>query len=333
VPDQALDNGYELVIVSYRSRAQIEGLLAGLPPDLPLVIVDNAGGQDGVRDVAERRPGGRFLDGGGNGFARAANLGARSSGHPFLIFVNPDCRPTPGDLDSLVASLVEDPGAVSSAATTVSAEGRVEIGTGGWEPGVRRALVHAVGLHKLLPRAGLFARPRPYLPLDVDWTTGACMAVRTATFLKLGGFDEQFYVYNEDVAFGRAVREQGLRQILRTDVLVPHSAGGSGAPSLEMMRLRGASMARYVSRHHPPAAAAVIRGGLIVGYLTRVAQQLAARNRPRAAEHLSYVRGVLTGRATVAGRDVTGPGVAGPDVAGPEVAGPEVAGPDVTGDA
>lgn len=303
--DAATVPGFELVVVSYRSRPQIEGLLAGLPVDLPLVIVDNAGGQDGLPELVAARPNARYLDGGGNGFARAANLGARSTHYEYVIFANPDCRPSPADLETLITTLVEAPVLASSAATMVDGDGKVEIGNGGWEPTLRRALVHAAGLHKLLPTAGLFATPRPYRPLSVDWTTGACMAVRTSTFIGLGCFDEQFYVYNEDVAFGRAVRDKNLVQSLRTDVLVKHSAGGSGAPSLEMGRLRGASMARYVSQHNSERTSQLIRVSLALGYLTRVAAQLAKRNVPRAREHFSYVLGVLTARATVAGKDVT----------------------------
>jgi N-acetylglucosaminyl-diphospho-decaprenol L-rhamnosyltransferase len=295
---------YELVIVSYHSRPQVEGLLAGLPADLPLVIVDNAAGRDGLAELVRDRPNGRYLEGGGQGFAKAANLGARSSSREYLIFVNPDCRPSAAALDALVCAVAGTSAMASCAATMVSADGQVEIGTGGWEPTVLRAVVHAVGLHKLLPEAGLFARPRPYLPLTPGWTSGACMAVRVSTFLGLGCFDERFYVYNEDVAFGRAVREQGLVQTLRTDILVPHAAGGSGAPSREMLRLRGASMARYVSQHNSPGIAKMIRASLAIGYLTRVGEQLASRNRPRALEHYSYVLGILTGRASVAGNDV-----------------------------
>lgn len=302
--DGAVVPSYELVVVSYHSRPQIEGLLAGLPAGLPLAIVDNAGNRDGLRDLAATRANTRYLDGGGQGFARAANLGARSTTYEYVIFVNPDARPTPANLDTLVSTLAEEPVLASCAATMVSPDGEVEIGTGGWEPTLKRAVIHAIGLHKLLPEAGLFARPRPYLPLEVEWTTGACMAVRISTFLGLGGFDEQFYVYNEDVAFGRAVREKNLLQSLRTDVLVPHAAGGSGAPSREMLRLRGASMARYVGQHNPPLTTRLIRLTLAIGYLTRVAEQLAARNRPRAMEHFSYVLGIVTGRASVAGKAV-----------------------------
>ncbi len=297
---------YELIVVSYQSKSQVEGLLAGLPDGIPLALVDNASGADGLIDLARARPNTRYLDGGGRGFAAAANRGARDSAHEYVVFVNPDCRPRAADLDELVAELAADPTLASSAATLVGPDGRVQLGTGGWEPTLRRAAVHAAGLHKIRPQAGLFARPTPNRPIRVDWTTGACMAVRRSTFVVLGGFDERFFVYSEDVAFGRAVRESRWRQSLRTDVLVPHGEAGSGAPSAEMLRLRGSSMARYVAQHNRTRTSNLVRGALTVGYLARVARSLLAGDEDKAREHLSYVQGVVTARASVGGVDVVG---------------------------
>jgi len=292
----------ELVLVSYRSGQQIAGLLAGLPPSLPVVVVDNAGDSDGVRAVVEARPGGRYVDsGGGKGFAKAANMGARTSTHEFIVFGNPDSRPTAEVVEALVEDVATDPTCAASAATMVGVDGNVELGVGGWEPTVRRALVHSAGLHKLLPRAGVYARPRPGEDLPVDWTTGACMAVRRSTFLDLGAFDESFYVYNEDMAFGRTARAQGMHEKLRTDLLVPHSAGGSGAPSLEMLRLRGASMSRYLSRDRSPAAHRLLTAALASGYAVRTVQRRLMRQHDLADQHWAYVKGVTTGRASVAG--------------------------------
>ena len=108
-PDGGTVPGYELVVVSYHSRPQIEGLLADLPAELPLAIVDNASGRDGLRDLTAARPNTRYLDGGGNGFAKAANLGARSTAYEYVIFVNPDARPTLTNLNTLVTTLAEEP--------------------------------------------------------------------------------------------------------------------------------------------------------------------------------------------------------------------------------
>jgi GT2 family glycosyltransferase len=97
--------------------------------------------------------------------------------------------------------------------------------------------MHASGLHKRFRTAGLFAQPQLGEQVDVGWVCGACVAVRREQFCSLGGFDEAFFVYAEDIAFGRRVRAAGLRSVLRDDVVVPHGAGSSGAPSLETLRL------------------------------------------------------------------------------------------------
>ena len=295
----------ELVLVSYRSAHQVRALLANLPDELAVVVVDNASDVDGLSRLPAERPNTRYVDsGGGKGFARAANTGARTSTREFLVFGNPDSRPTPEHLATLVADVASDPGLAASAATMAGVDGRVELGVGGWEPTAARAVVHAAGLHKVFPRAGLYAKPAPGEPLEVDWTTGACMAVRRSTFLELGCFDEDFYVYNEDMAYGRSARAAGLREKLRTDVIVPHAAGGSGAPSLEMLRLRGAAMRRYLARHHGAATVHGVSSVLALGYAVRTVQCRVLRRTDRADQHWAYVKGVTTGRASVAGRVV-----------------------------
>ncbi len=294
----------ELVVVAYRSRPQVEGLLAGLPADLPVVVVDNSDGSDELAELITVRPAGRYLSGGGVGFGRAATLGARTSRAEYLVFVNPDTRPTLDDLMSLVDDVAGDRRLSASSATLVEPGDRPQIGVGGWEPTIGRTLVHATGLHKLLPTAGLVIRPVLGELVDVDWVSGGCMAVRRETFLELGGFDPDFYVYCEDVAFGRASREHGLRQRLRTDLAIAGDSGGSGAPSLEMMRLRGASFARYVRKYDGAASAAVITVGYGLGYAVRALVSGLTGRRARAREHWALTLGCLTGRATVGGREV-----------------------------
>lgn len=295
MPEAEARTPYEVVVVAYRSAPLVVALLESLPADRPVVVVDNAHGADGLADAVAAFPAARYLDGPGAGFASGANLGVRTSTHDVVVFVNPDSFPTAATLDALVADIVADPGLAVVSATTVLPDGRVEIGVGGWEPSVGRALVHAVGAHKLRPLAGLWARPVPGQPIELDWLSGACMAVRRSTFLELGGFDEEFFVYNEDVAFGRSVREAGLRQRIRTDLLVTHLGGGSGEGKTRMLRLRGASFVRYVRRHNSAAATFGIRAALSAGYGPR---WLVARVRGRAgqaAEHAAYVTGLWFG--------------------------------------
>lgn len=293
VAEQAVD--LEVVLVAYRSAALVSALLDSFPADLPVAVVDNGRGVDGLEQVCAGRPATRYLDGPGTGFAAGANRGARTSTHDVLLFVNPDSSPTAEQLASLAADVVGDPGLGAVSATTVLPDGTVEIGVGGWEPSVGRALVHAVGAHKLFPTAGLWARPVPGRPIQVDWLSGACMAVRRKTFDTLGGFDEQYFVYNEDVAFGRSVREAGMRCAVRTDLLVPHLGGGSGEGKARMLQLRGASLVRYVRQHGSVATTLGIRVALTAGYGPRYLLCRATGRTGQATEHAAYVKGLWVG--------------------------------------
>ena len=294
----------EIVLVSYKSRHHVEALLAGWPEKLPVVVVDNSGNSDGIAELADQLPNVRYLSGGGQGFARAANLGAFSSDKRYVVFVNPDSRPTAEHLLGLVRGLAADDRAVSHAATVTGAGGQVEIGVGGWEPSIPRLAANAVGLHKVLPRSGLFAEPKLGEHIELGWTTGACMAVRAQPFRELGGFDETFFVYAEDMAFGRQARAAGWTCRLREDVVVPHGAGSSGAPSAEMLRLRGASFAGYLRRYHPGPRGAAMRALFALGTAGRMVAQRATGRRDSAELSRALLIGTITQRALVAGREV-----------------------------
>ncbi len=286
---------YEVVLVTYHSRPLAEALLQRLPPDLPVVIIDNARGADGVEELVAGHPTRRYLAGAGQGFAKAANLGVRTSSADHVVFVNPDSAPTVDQLETLVADLEADPRLIAVGATTVLPDGRVELGVGGWEPTPLRCLVHAVGLHALWPTAGVYARPVVGRPMDLEWLSGACLAIVRQDFMDLGGFDETFFVYNEDMAFGRWARDAGRGLRLRTDVLVPHLGGGSGEAKPRMFQMRGASMYRYLADRNGPVATAVMRWELSLATALRYLSARLHRRRDLSRAHAAYLRGMWRG--------------------------------------
>ncbi|MET0734081.1 MAG: glycosyltransferase [Microbacterium sp.] len=295
VPPGVTTDDYEVVLVTYHSRDQLEGLLDAVRPDQRIVVVDNGSGVDDVGELLEPFDRARLLDGQNVGFARAATLGAMTSDAEYVIFANPDSRPTPEIWDALVRDLRDDPGLGSVAAATTSPTGEIELGVGGWEPSPRRVFVYAFGLHLLFPRAGVYAKPRPGEDIQLDWITGACLAVRREVFAELGGFDGSFFVYNEDMAFGRSLREAGYRQRLRTDLLVPHATSGSGGGT-RMPQQKGASMSQYLVTRHGRIAATFMRGCLATGSLLR-AGVAAVTRRPSRAHHVAYAKGIVTQRS------------------------------------
>lgn len=287
---------YEVVLVTYHSREQVGGFLRQLRADQRIVVVDNASGADGVGELLEDFPNARLLDGENVGFARAANLGARTSDAEFLIFANPDTRPTPDVWDRLVDDLRSDPTLGSCAAATVNAAGDIEIGVGGWEPTPARVFVYAFGLHRIFRQSGAYALVRPGDAVSLDWVTGACLAVRRSTFEEVGAFDESFFVYNEDMAFGRSLRAAGYGQRLRTDLLVPHATSGSGGGS-RMPQQKGASMTQYLKAHNGALAASVMRSFLVMGASIRAAASTLTGRRDTTRHHVAYIKGVVTGHS------------------------------------
>jgi N-acetylglucosaminyl-diphospho-decaprenol L-rhamnosyltransferase len=295
--DEGVHGRYDVILVTYHSRDQLAGLLAAVPFSQSVVVVDNASGADGVDLVVATMPNGRWVDGHDRGFAASANVGAAHSTAEYLVFANPDSRPTPEIWEQLIDDLESDPTLGSVAAATADPSGHIEIGVGGWEPTLRRCVVHALGLHKLMPSAGVYARPAVGQHVELEWLTGACLAVRRDVFERVGGFDERYFVYNEDMAFGRQLREHGYGQRLRTDLLVPHAAGGSGGGSTKMPQQRGASMVTYLEAYNGPTASRAMRFVLGAGMFARAMAAAVSGRRGLARKHLAYVRGIATGRS------------------------------------
>ena len=293
-PPELAVRDYEVVLVAYRSAPLVAERLEALGPDVPAVVVDNFHGADGLRELVADRPHTRYLDGPGRGFASGANLAVRSSTYDAVVLVNPDSDPSVAQLDALVADLAE-PDLAAVGALITDARGRPQLGVGGWEPSARRALVQALGMHTLFPRAGLWARPAPGERIALDRVTGTCLALRTATFTAVGGFDEAFFVYSEDVDYSRRLARAGYRLALRTDLLVPHGHVASGDAPERMLRYPGASLMRDVRRRHGGLEGVTIAAALTVGSVLRAALA-GARRRPAGARgHLAYARGLWFG--------------------------------------
>jgi GT2 family glycosyltransferase len=272
-----------------------------LPAHVWITVVDNAAQIEPVRDLVDLRPLSRYLATAENvGFAAGANHGAASTSAEIIIFVNPATFPDPRVLEALVAELANDPACASCSPATVHEEGSFQYGGGGWLPTIRRATVHALGLHRLLSRSGIVVSPRVRTPLDLEWLAGTCVAIRRSVFEAVGGFDDRFFLYNEDLGLGRRLHMAGFRQRLRADLLVPHIGGASSRSTKPLVwRLRAESMVAYLQAYHPRSQELAIRGALAGGYLLRAAVYGMSWRWERAKEmwaYLTITAGGHTGR-------------------------------------
>ena len=137
------------------------------------------------------------------------------------MLVNPDIHLQRGDIGRLVEHLAPDVAAV--APLQVDEHGQARAETGGYDATLGRYFVWAVVPARYHGRFGPWlGRPFPDRDVDLDWVSGALLGVRREVFERLGGFDERYFLYHEDVDFGRRARAAGYRIVCRPTVRLHH---------------------------------------------------------------------------------------------------------------
>ncbi len=239
-----------IIIVSYNARADLLRCLDSLraaPPAATheIIVVDN-GSTDGSVEAARRIDGVRVIEAGANlGFARANNIGIRESTGTALLLLNSDTVVPPGAVNHLLAELDRDASVAVVGPRLVDGNGRAELSFG-------RMIGPLNELRqKRLARSGAvetLTRQRQY----PDWVSGACLLVRRSDAEKVGGLDERFFMYTEDVDFCAAIRARGRRILFTPDVEVVHLRGRSAAtvPDATREHYRRSQVAFY-EKHHP----------------------------------------------------------------------------------
>ena len=215
-----MDAPWAAVVVNYESgdalTACVASLLsdvsAGGPPEI--VVVDNGSADGSVAHLHAVHPDVAVVDAGGNvGYATAANRGIAATTAPVVAVCNPDLVVRPGTAAALLAVF---------AAPDVGAAGpRLLNPDGSTYPSARRdpTLTDAVGhatLGWIWPRNPFTRRYReldadPSVARDVDWASGAALWLRRAAIEEIGGWDEDYFMYMEDVDLGWRLREAGWR--------------------------------------------------------------------------------------------------------------------------
>jgi GT2 family glycosyltransferase len=239
-----------IVIVSFNARADLERCLASLraaPPQASheIIVVDN-GSTDGAADAARHWPGVRLVETGGNiGFASANNIGIRVSSGSNILLLNSDTVVARGSIDRLLAELEHDAEVAVVGPRLVDGSGRAELSFG-------RMIGPLNELRqKRLARSGAveaLTRQRQY----PDWVSGACLLVRRADAEAVGGLDERYFMYTEDVDFCAAIRARGRRILFASEVEIVHLRGRSAAsaPAATQEYYRRSRLAFY-EKHHP----------------------------------------------------------------------------------
>ena len=251
-----------IVVVGYGAPGWLDRCLVSLAgagrPALghEVVVVDNASTPplrstltaplDGVRLVTLER---------NVGFGRACNLGASLALGRRVLFLNPDTEVLPGAVDALAAFLDADPGRGLVGGRTLTPDHDPDPASVWGAPSLWSQTCFATGL------STVFAGSRAFDPESLGWwghdterevgvVTGCLLMARREVFLDLGGFDERYFMYGEDVDLSVRARSAGYHPSFTPDAAVVHAKGATSTSAAKILMVMRGKATLY--RHGAP---------------------------------------------------------------------------------
>jgi N-acetylglucosaminyl-diphospho-decaprenol L-rhamnosyltransferase len=236
----------DVVIVAYGNVDRIGAVVArarALPGVGHVVVVDH--GSDGSGTVAAAQGACVVEDPTNPGFGAGQNRGVAMTTAPYVLLLNPDADPDPRGIAAGVAALDRTPDvAVVQGVIANRATGEAERSQGrelgpvhliGRACSARRALAWPP-LREVARRIGVTADHVDRVPVGpqfVDSLAATCVVVRRSAFEAVGGFDESYFLYGEDLDLCRRLRGDGWRLLALPDDFARHDNGASSSTSTE----------------------------------------------------------------------------------------------------
>lgn len=220
-----------------------------------------------------------------HGFAKAVNRGGRHSRGEWVLLLNPDVTVPDGFLDAVLDAAQRWP-AIDPRAGVIGFQLRNRDGTQQASAGPFPTLLKTVaGL--LLPRGRRKCRHRSLeARAAVPWVTGGCLLVRRDCFEQLGGLDESFFLYYEDVDFCRRATEAGWTVWYEPRLRVTHHFPLHSRAVPPPLRLVTRHALLTYSRKHWPGWQARVMSGLV--WVEAGMREAAARCRGRETDAVCY---------------------------------------------
>ncbi|MES1242733.1 MAG: glycosyltransferase family 2 protein [Acidobacteriota bacterium] len=192
-----------------------------------IVVVDD-GGSDGTAEALAAHDVQVLHQSPAGGFTRAANLGLARARGEILLLLNSDTEVSPGSLEALLAAFDRDPELGVAGAALHYPDGSPQW-SGGRAPSLLWLFGLTSGLPRLLARLPRWRRVKPVgaAPGQVDWVTGAALAMRRRVWEQVGPLDERFRFYAQDLDLCLRAGAAGWKVELLPEVRVMHHHGAT----------------------------------------------------------------------------------------------------------
>lgn len=250
-----------IIIVSYRSWNRLDACLKSIAvqamSDIEVIVVDNHSDDGQAQQFISMHPLVRFvLQDTNAGFAQACNRGAKEATGNWLLFLNPDTVLQPNTLAPLLDKVANEPTWKLIGIRQLNDQGKDTHPHGlflkwwnVWAP-VR-------SLERLLKGEKSGKQYLSTTPIAYpDWISGAFVLIRKNDLLELGGWDERFWMYFEDMDLSKRAAEKGWKRVLYNELVCTHSHGGSSRINPETKAITKSaviiSAIKYLKKHNRP---------------------------------------------------------------------------------
>jgi len=248
------------IVISFNGQEFLSQCLGSLKENLrtishEIIVVDN-GSTDGSAEWIERtHPDMKLIKNPDNfGFARAVNIGIRSSRGRFIYILNQDLRFRPGATQALLDRLRSEAELGMIGPKFVGFDGIIQY-SARCLPRYRHVFYEALLLSRLFPRHREFASWRMGWfdhehEMYLEQPLGSAMMIPRSVIDKIGVFDERFPIYFNDVDFCHRMRDAGYRALYYPSAVAEHFLGGSTKRRSVAMRIEShRSMYRYLAKY------------------------------------------------------------------------------------
>ena len=274
------DLDLSIIIVSWNVRDLLRDCLRSVEAGrgalaLELIVVDSASTDGSPQMVRAEFPWVECVACPENvGFARGNNIGLARARGRYLLLLNPDTVIHGDALTRLVNFLEAHPDVGLVGPQLRNSDGTVQSSRRRF-PALATAFFESTWLEKYAPESLLrhyYALDLPDgAPADVDWVTGACMMTRREVVQAVGGLDEAYFMYSEELDWCRRIKAAGWRVVYFPAAQVTHHVGKSSEQAVTQRHINfNRAKLRYFRKYHGRFPAAILRLYLLCSYLLQI---------------------------------------------------------------
>ena len=249
------------IIINYNVKEFLLNLLGSIDKAVKnisteIIIVDNASDDGSVEILREKFPKIKLIANKENvGFGVANNQALESAKGKYFLLINPDAIVKEDTLIKMLEFFSKTPQAGIAGCKVLNPDGSLQFACRRSFPGPWTSFTKVMGLSKLFPKSRLFARYNlTYLDenqtYEVDAVSGAFLMMRKEVYEKIGGFDEQFFMYGEDLDLCYRAQKSGFKVFFVHNTEIIHYKGESTKrSSLDETKIFYDAMHLFVRKH------------------------------------------------------------------------------------